>query len=748
MHAIRLTHSSLERLTLSHPSSYTPALLRLLREHNQYRPIFASQTPSRIQPTSFARSCTATIQDNLVRTGEGPKVSTPIRVLFIEDSVENMQLLIRQLRQGGYIPTSERVATADGLRAALHRGGFEIIIADYSMPRFSGLEALAVTLQLAPDVPFLMVSGTVGEEVAVESIRAGAADYLMKQNLIRFVPAVARALRDAAERKAMLRAETVLREQRSLLGMIYDNTSDAVILFTWFPREASWKLTTVNRATLLMTRSLGLELAEIGLIGKKLEEVTHELVGQDHAESESIVDDFFQAAESGKTRTRETRLTSNDSSLSVELSLIPFFGPDGRTRHVLAVIRDITSRKRAEAAQRELEARLAQSRKMEALGQLAGGVAHDFNNILTGILGFAEVIRRSTSDAAAAGFSGEIIQASQRARDLIRQIKMFSRRQPAERRPVRLADVAQEALQLIRRSAPAIVQIDTRLAEDAPFILGDSTQLHQVFMNLCTNAVQAMEETGGRMEVAIQSFEVTAEFASQHPPLREGLCVRLIVSDSGPGMPKKILDRLFEPFFTTKAPGGGTGLGLSVVHGVVQNHEGAIVVESCPGIGTTFAVYLPANNSLSCPGEAPVQSISPKPSTGSRIMFVDDETSIARLGQVMLKSLGHSATTFNDPVEGLAAIRSNPNKFDLVITDLTMPAMTGVELAHGIRELGSKIPIILCSGFADQVPEETIKKVGIVEVLQKPFQMQTLGAAILRAMGTNAVQAHDGLYPR
>ena len=188
-------------------------------------------------------------------------MTTPLRVLFVEDSEDDMRLLVRQLRQGGYAPACERAETADGLRAALHRGGWDLIISDYSMPRFSGLEALAVTLQLAPEVPFLLVSGTVGEEVAVESIKAGAADYLMKQNLIRFVPAVARALRDAAERRAMRRAEAVLREQRSLLGMIYDNTSDALVLDTCDPRTAAWKLTSANRATLLMARALGTEVA-------------------------------------------------------------------------------------------------------------------------------------------------------------------------------------------------------------------------------------------------------------------------------------------------------------------------------------------------------------------------------------------------------------------------------------------------------------------------------------------------------
>lgn len=379
-------------------------------------------------------------------------MTTPLRVLFVEDSEDDMRLLVRQLRQGGYGPSVERVETADGLRSALHRGGWEIIISDYTMPRLSGLEALAVTLQLAPDVPFLLVSGTVGEEVAVESIKAGAADYLMKQNLIRFVPAVARALRDAAERRAMRRAETVLREQRSLLGMIYDNISDSLVLCTWDAREANWKLTSVNRATLDLAESLRLDADEATLVGQRLEDVVRQFFESDPSEAESLLDDFYRATESGRSRTRETRLLAGSNEHFVDLHFIPFFGPDGQTRHVLAVVRDITARKRAESARREFEARIAQSRKMEALGQLAGGVAHDFNNILTGILGFADVIGRSTNDAAAAGFSGEIIQAASRARDLVRQILMFSRRQPPERRPVRLVEVVREALKLIGRS--------------------------------------------------------------------------------------------------------------------------------------------------------------------------------------------------------------------------------------------------------------------------------------------------------
>jgi CheY-like chemotaxis protein len=370
---------------------------------------------------------------------------------------------------------------------------------------------------------------------------------------------------------------------------------------------------------------------------------------------------------------------------------------------------------------------------MEALGQLAGGVAHDFNNILAGILGFADIIRRSAPEPAVAGFGREIVQAANRARDLVKQILMFGRRQPGERRPVRLPDVVTEALQLIRGVAPPAVLVTAHLDADAPYILGDTTQLHQVVMNLCTNAVQAMGDVGGELLVAVGAVHVDAAFARRHPPLREGECVRLAVTDSGPGMPQAVMDRLFEPFFTTKAPGVGTGLGLSVVHGVVQNHEGAIVVENRPGNGTTFEVFLPA---VGAPDRAREVSVSDKvatPNVSRRILFVDDEAAIARLAQVMLKSLGHTVTTFGKPTEGLAAFQANPAGFDLVITDLTMPGMTGVDLAHGIRQVRADIPIILSSGFADEVPEETLKVLGIVEVLPKPFQMQALGTAVARA---------------
>jgi CheY-like chemotaxis protein/two-component sensor histidine kinase len=369
---------------------------------------------------------------------------------------------------------------------------------------------------------------------------------------------------------------------------------------------------------------------------------------------------------------------------------------------------------------------------MEALGQLAGGVAHDFNNILTGILGFSDVIQHTTEDRRVQGFTGEILQAARRAKDLVRQILMFSRRQPPVRKPVRLAEIAREAVRLLQGWAPPAVAIEIVTPAEDVYTLGDATQLHQVVTNLGTNAVQAMGETGGTLSVAVEVVEVDAEFARRHPPLHPRDALRLTVGDTGPGMPQAVIDRLFEPFFTTKAPGAGTGLGLSVVHGIVQTHDGAIVLHSLPGRGTTFEIYLPIVGAPSWPGEMSVTT-KPTPGEGKRILFVDDEASIIRLAQVMLKTLGHTVTTYGDPQAGLAALTANPTAFDLLVTDLTMPGMTGVELARGIRAIRTDMPIILSSGYADKVPDETLRELGIVEVLPKPFQMQAMGEAIRRA---------------
>lgn len=659
-------------------------------------------------------------------------MNAPIKVLFIDNSTEDVDATIRTLSLAGFTVSHERVETADMLRAALHRRGWDVIISEQSLVRLSGREALGITLQLAPDVPFVLVSGTASDEESVDTIRAGAADYVMKSNLIRLVPTVTRVVWDANERRAMRRAEADLRAQRSLLGLIYDNTSDGILFYTWSPSRPEWHLVTVNRAATRQFAMVSTPAKIEELVGATVEEVNAKLTRFVMSDAEENLSMFYRASEQGRSVSREVEVQTTTGTRYAEIQFVPFYAPNGVERHVLVAIRDITVRKMAEADRREFEARLAQSKKMEALGKLAGGVAHDFNNILAGILGYAEFLQKTNRDASVVTYTGEIVQAAKRARDLVRQILMFSRREVGERRPVRLSVVANEAVQLVSSTTPSNICIEKKFAADELHVMGDYSQLHQVVLNLVTNAIQAIGDVGGRIDVVVDTVSVSAEMSRQLVPLREGEHVRLIVADDGPGIPHAHLDRLFEPFFTTKAPGVGTGLGLAVVHGVLQGHDGAIKITTAEGQGTRFELYFPAVRGPSWNGDSLVPEVA-SPPKGLRILFVDDEPSITRLAQVMLRSMGHFPTICGDPATAIAKLNATPNDFDLIITDLTMPGLTGLDVAGAARTHRKDLPIVLSSGYSHEVPEETLLNLGIFVTLPKPFQMAGLVNAITRA---------------
>ena len=509
-------------------------------------------------------------------------MTTPLRVLFVEDGDADVHLLTGLLRAGGYDPAWERVDTPDALRAALHRGAWDIIISDFHVPRFGGLEALAIHQEVRTDVPFLLVSGSVGEDVAVESIKAGASDYLMKDNLIRFVPAVARALRDATARRSTARTELALRESRDRLSLIYNNAGDALALYTWVP-DFGWRLDSVNAAWLGDARRLGVAAGERDVLGGTLDDIYRAYRPYPPETVEALFEEFRKASETGRTRSAEFQYSSPAGTVSTEKMFVPFHGSDGLGRHVLVAGRDVTARKRAEEEQRKLEGRLAQARKLEALGQLAGGIAHDFNNNIQAMLGYAEVLLASPRlDAPAERECAErILRGAERARDLVQQILAFSRKTTLDRRAVPLGPVVEETAALVRGTAPSGVLIETRTTAGLPCAFGDATQLHRVLLNLLTNAVQALP-TGGRVVVALEAVRPADDFVKANAPMRPGECLRLTVSDDGSGIAPEALDHLFEPFFTTKPVGVGTGLGLAVVHGIVQNHDGAIAVRSAP----------------------------------------------------------------------------------------------------------------------------------------------------------------------
>jgi signal transduction histidine kinase/CheY-like chemotaxis protein len=402
-------------------------------------------------------------------------------------------------------------------------------------------------------------------------------------------------------------------------------------------------------------------------------------------------------------------------------------------RTVGEIFANALERKRAEAERQALEAQLRQSQRMEAIGTLAGGIAHNFNNILGAIIGYGEMAL--TALPAGGGQPGRYVQqvmsAGQRGKALVDQILAFSRRGEHERRPIRVQSVVEEAVDLLRGSLPTTIAIRTRLEAAAATVVGDPSQLQQVVVNLTANAAQAMDGHGN-LEIALDTVELAGDVKLSHGSLVAGRYARLTVSDAGRGMDEATAERAFEPFFTTKAAGSGTGLGLSTVHGIVADHGGAIDVRSRPGEGSTFEVYLARTQA---PATSAAPAAAPAPSgRGETVLLVDDETPLVLLGEEMLAALGYEPVGFDSSAEALAAFRADPDRFDLLLTDEIMPGMTGTELAVALHQLRPELPIILMTGHGGALPSHRLRAAGICEVLRKPLSTAEIAASLTRQL--------------
>ncbi len=403
---------------------------------------------------------------------------------------------------------------------------------------------------------------------------------------------------------------------------------------------------------------------------------------------------------------------------------------------VVATLHDITGLRRAQEERASLEAQLREAQKLEAIGALAGGIAHDFNNILAAILAYLELADMEPNlPENIRSYLAEIKVGGDRAKRLVQQILTFSRRQSQERTPVRLQPVIKEALELMRSTLPSTIEIETDIDERAPAVMANSTQIHQVLMNLCTNAAYAMRGKPGRLSVTLK--RVLANKAQPEADDRSPRCEKLQLSirDTGHGMDESTLGRVFEPFFTTKPPGEGTGLGLSVVHGIVRDHHGAITVSSQPGQGSIFDVCLPVlGGSTEVAEKAPE---APLRGCGERILLIEDEPAVSDSMQRILARLGYQVTTHPDPLAALEDLRLQHANYDLLITDLTMPRMTGLELALHARKLRATLPVILMTGFTGEVSLQQINALGLHGLLIKPVTIPSLAEKIHNVLAQN-----------
>jgi PAS domain S-box-containing protein len=396
----------------------------------------------------------------------------------------------------------------------------------------------------------------------------------------------------------------------------------------------------------------------------------------------------------------------------------------------LAQIRDITERLLAEETKKSLEEQLRQSQKLEAIGTLASGIAHDFNNILTGIQGYTTLaLEESGGNKLASEYLAEIRSASNRASGLVRQILAFSRKSQdkATSGPVKLDHIASEALSLLRASSPSTIEFQRDFSENVPAVTGEAGRLHQMVMNLGTNALHSMGDRSGRLRMELGPFNVDSELATALIGLKPGPHVRLAVSDTGCGMDEETRRRVFEPFFTTKAVGEGTGLGLSVVHGIVSSYGGAVRLTSEPGKGTTFEVFLPASEKLA---DVQTKAVVMGSGRGERILFLDDEEIVAKAGAQLLRRAGFIVDSETHVSNALARLQSQPEAYHLVVTDQTMPVMRGLEFASKVFALRPDLPVLLVSGNEIGARSDQLVQVGVREVIMKPYDRETLVAAV------------------
>jgi PAS domain S-box-containing protein len=443
---------------------------------------------------------------------------------------------------------------------------------------------------------------------------------------------------------------------------------------------------------------------------------------------ESAKQTFINALKTDKSYVRDYRLAIRDGNIIwIQERGHIVCNQDGDIEYVSGVFYNISDRKKVEEDKKKLEEQLLQARKMESIGTLAGGIAHDFNNILSSVIGYTELALYEAKRGTLQHENlGEVLKAGDRAKDLVKQILTFSREVSQEQKPIQVKPIVKEALKLLRSSIPTTIEIKEDVQSNS-LVIGDSTQIHQILMNLCTNAAHAMEDDAGLLTISL-SDEV---LVSNGPDLKPGPYINVTVTDTGHGISPDVMEKIFDPFFTTKEKGQGTGMGLSVVHGIVRSHGGNIYVYSEPGKGSTFKVYLPAIGRSLKPKE---MIEKPIPTGTERILFIDDEPAIMKMGKQTLESLGYDVTSRASSIEALELFKKKKDRFDLVITDMTMPHMTGEKLAEELMQLRLDIPVILCTGFSSRIDEQKALAIGIRAFISKPFIKRELAEAIRKVL--------------
>jgi PAS domain S-box-containing protein len=621
-----------------------------------------------------------------------------LRLLILEDVPTDAELVEQELRSAGIEFVSTRVDNQDSFREALDRFAPGIILSDYSLPAFDGESALSMALEKAPGVPFIFVTGALGEERAIDLIKSGATDFVLKDRLSRLPLCVKRALDEVEEKRRRRQAE----QECARLAAAVEQASESTMMV-----NSRLVIEYVNPAFELINGHPGEEV-----IGKTYSD----LLGA--PEDEGMRDAFRQGQH---WKGRLSRKRKDGRVLELEVVISPVRNNSGKILNYLIMERDITQEVR-------LQQQLRQAQKMEAIGTLTGGIAHDFNNILATIVINSEMALFDLPGGSGVRTNLDLIlKSGLRGKDLVKQMLLFSRKSEKKQEILTLTPLIKETFKLLRSSIPTTIQMELHLKTESDSVSADPSQVQQVIMNLCTNAAYAMRGTTGSIDISLQGIT----FGSIDLPeadMQPGDYLVLSVKDTGSGMDDEVKKRIFEPFFTTKPVGEGTGLGLSVVYGIVKTHRGGITVYSEPIKGSVFKVYLPkVDTGVAERAETP----KPIPRGNERILILDDEEMIVNSVRNMLQHLGYQVTALMDNREALKLFSEKPSEFDLVITDQTMPFMTGEDLGKELMRIRPDIPVILCTGYSDLISSEKAMAKGFRGFIMKPFTVRE-GAELVR----------------
>jgi len=746
-----------------------------------------------------------------------------LQILIAEDNPVDARLLVRALGRAGFEFEHKLVHTeADYLRCL--DPSLDIILSDYEMPQFSGMRALELLKESELEIPFILISGTIGEDLAVAAIRLGATDYLLKDRLARLGQAVGHALDQARLRKERTQTMEELRLFRALVDQSHDtfevidpetgrfldvNERGCVALGysraeylalrvcditpeisepTWprvaerirsaglvnreglhrrkdgstYPIELSAKWVRLDRDYIVTVvrditkrkrtedrvreQAAMLNLAHDAIIVRDIQtrrvtfwnQGAERLYGWTAAEAEGrdigeliFVDPGLPDAvteallKSGEWRGENLQVTKAGKELTVSGHATLVRDAEGAPKSALLINIDVTE-------QKILEARLLRAQRMESIGTLASGVAHDLNNILAPIMMSVPVLRRDLTPEQRDEIVTTIEMSAKRGAQIVRQVLTFGRGLEGERCPLHVDVLIKEIVKIAGETFPKNIAIQSAIGPDLWPVLGDGTQLHQILLNLCVNARDVMPE-GGELRLGASNLDLDASYASMLPEAIPGAYVVLAVSDTGCGIPPEIVERIFDPFFTTKPPGQGTGLGLSTTLGIVKSHGGFIHVKTAPGKGTTFEVFLPASPEFqSVPAEA-VHVEAPK-GRGELVLLVDDEPSVRGAVRIVLEASGYRVHVACDGTEALALFAMHSGSIAVVLTDLMMPLMDGVSLIRALRAMAPTLPIIASTGLGEKAQIAELKRLGVETILHKPYSADLLFRTIDHAL--------------